>query len=155
MPSISPTVATDALSVPTRNTGNSPWIISDDMSMNSDTSPSATTVRGSAFATADGGAETGLQQISKLIHQPSKNYLAMLADLQKIAVFAADIHSGAVSRKQQKPYATVGDDDRHRGMEQHRAVQRSRVEACKLNTTERPFPTAGAIEPKPLMPSVW
>jgi hypothetical protein len=48
MPSIKPTSAALAPSVETRNTGRSAWIISDELSMKSDTKPSAQTARGTA-----------------------------------------------------------------------------------------------------------
>lgn len=43
-----------------------------------------------------GEAEIGFQQISELIHEPGVDYIGPLpADVQKITVFSAGIHSGA------------------------------------------------------------
>src|SRR6185437_14283049 len=46
MPSMKPTVSVDAPSTPTRYSGSSAWIISEERSMNSDTNPSAQTLPG-------------------------------------------------------------------------------------------------------------
>lgn len=48
IPSISPTSAALAPRLPTRNTGNRLWIISDEISMNIETKPNAQTPRGTA-----------------------------------------------------------------------------------------------------------
>jgi molybdate transport system substrate-binding protein len=43
-----------------------------------------------------GEAEIGFQQVSELIHEPGVDYIGPLpADIQKITVFSAGIHSGA------------------------------------------------------------
>ena len=45
---------------------------------------------------ASGEVEIGFQQVSELIHEPGIDYLGPLpADVQKITVFSAGIHSGA------------------------------------------------------------
>ena len=79
MPSIRPTATTDAPSVPTRNTGNRAWTISEEVSMSSDTKPSATTVRGSFLRTgrpADGSV------IMRLLYSKDLYMCAYQADSQ-------------------------------------------------------------------------
>jgi molybdate transport system substrate-binding protein len=45
---------------------------------------------------ASGEAEIGFQQVSELIHVPGIDFIGPLpADVQKITVFSAGIHSGA------------------------------------------------------------
>jgi molybdate transport system substrate-binding protein len=45
---------------------------------------------------ASGEAEIGFQQVSELIHAPGVDYVGSLpADVQKVTVFSAGIHSGA------------------------------------------------------------
>jgi hypothetical protein len=46
MPSMSPSNVADAPNVPTTNSGNTPWIISEEISMNIDTNPNIQTPRG-------------------------------------------------------------------------------------------------------------
>ena len=67
MPSTTPSAVALAPSVTTRNTGSSPWISSDEVSISSDVSPSAHTARGKSSVRCRRRAHPGVLRLSALV----------------------------------------------------------------------------------------